>query len=194
MASNGCDSIIITNLTVIDLPVAIDGINQITNCQSITLTASGADSYSWSTGSTSNTITENPTENTTYTVIGTDTAGCTASDSIEVLVSDEFALYIPNTFSPSSKQMDNKKLLVFGTCIESIELRIYNRWGELVFETQDLNGRLSNEMECCIFGNGWDGTFLNSGKPLNSTSFAYIINGTYRGGEAFQQTGNITLK
>ena len=48
--------------------------------------------------------------------------------------------------------------------------------------------------DCCIFGPGWNGTLDNSGKPLNSASFAYILKGTYRNGEGFYLTGNIILK
>ena len=37
--------------------------------------------------------------------------------------------------------------------------------------------------DCCIFGPGWNGTLNNSGKPMNSASFAYILKGTYKNGE-----------
>ena len=53
---------------------------------SVTLTASGADSYLWSTGETSESITVSPTANTTYSVAGTNAYGCTDETSFEVTV------------------------------------------------------------------------------------------------------------
>ncbi|MBK9412219.1 MAG: hypothetical protein IPN61_02150 [Bacteroidetes bacterium] len=55
---------------------------------SATLTATGANSYSWNTGQTSSSITVTPSANTTYTVIGTNIFNCTASDQIEVTVNN----------------------------------------------------------------------------------------------------------
>ena len=63
--------------------------SQICSGQSITLTASGASSYLWSYGSTTvsgNPIIDNPTTTTTYTVIGTDANGCSATSSVTVIV------------------------------------------------------------------------------------------------------------
>ena len=82
MAANGCDSIVITNINVISVPLVIDGDNSLHLCQNITLTASGAYSYVWNTGATSASITESPEETKTYTVTGTDSLGCTATESI----------------------------------------------------------------------------------------------------------------
>jgi PKD repeat protein len=57
----------------------------ICNGQSVTLTASGATSYSWNTGPTTNTVSVSPTSNTTYTVTGT-TSGCSNSAIVSVTV------------------------------------------------------------------------------------------------------------
>ena len=91
-------------------------------------------------------------------------------------------------------QMDNKKLFVFGTCIDSLELFIFDRWGEVVFETTAADSRTSEDGDCCIFGSGWDGSFKNTGDALNSANFAYILQGKYKNGEAFNKSGNIILK
>ena len=194
VAANGCDSVIITSLNTVSVTVEIDGENEIFNCQDITLSASGASTYIWNTEATSSSITINPIGSTTYTVVGTNSMGCQATESIDVNVSDELNVYLPNVFSPSSNNPDNQKLFIFGTCVDSLQLTIYDRWGELVFESMDANSQLTGEMECCIFGNGWDGSFNNSGEKLNSTTFAYILKGKYRNGKEFFKTGNLTLK
>ena len=163
-------------------------------CQEVSLSASGALSYLWNTGATTTSISESPYSSTQYSVIGTDANGCAGIDYFDVDVTGEAYVYLPNIFSPTSTQMDNKKLHLFGTCVDSLQLSIYDRWGELVYETKDATPKETEDGDCCIFGPGWNGTLDNSGKPLNSASFAYILKGTYRNGEGFYLTGNIILK
>lgn len=81
-----CDSIVNLTLTVYESPVvAIEGNTTITQGESTTLTASGADSYVWSTGETTASITVSPEETTKYSVVGT-TNGCEAETEITVNV------------------------------------------------------------------------------------------------------------
>ena len=73
-------------LTVFANPdVVIEGDNEISSGESVTLTASGADTYLWSTGETSASITVSPTETTTYSVVGT-TNGCEGNAEFTVNV------------------------------------------------------------------------------------------------------------
>lgn len=81
-----CDSIVNLTLTVHEAPIVdIEGNTTITQGESTTLTASGADSYVWSTGETTATITVSPEETTKYSVVGT-TNGCEAESEITVNV------------------------------------------------------------------------------------------------------------
>lgn len=80
---------------------------------------------------------------TTYQVVYTDANGCKATD--EVLVSFEGLIYVPNTFTPDGNEHNNV-FLVQGGNIEKFEILIFNRWGELLFESHDIN-------------KGWDGTY-----------------------------------
>ena len=66
--------------------IAVSGNTNINYGQSTTLTASGANSYQWSTNATSASITVSPTSNTTYTVVGTNSYGCTGSASVIVTI------------------------------------------------------------------------------------------------------------
>ena len=81
-----CDSIVNLTLTVHEAPIVdIGGNTTITQGESTTLTANGADSYVWSTGETTATITVSPEETTKYSVVGT-TNGCEAESEITVNV------------------------------------------------------------------------------------------------------------
>ncbi|MDP2388424.1 MAG: PKD domain-containing protein [Bacteroidota bacterium] len=84
--ANGCVNTAISTVTVNNLPVVT--VNSATICvgANATLTAAGATSYSWNTGSTSNPLTETPVSTTNYTVTGTDVNGCvnTATSIITV--------------------------------------------------------------------------------------------------------------
>ena len=79
-----CDSIVNLVLTVHEAPeVTISGNTNVYSGEGATLTASGADSYLWSTGETTASITVYPTATATYSVVGT-TNGC--DDEAEVTV------------------------------------------------------------------------------------------------------------
>lgn len=130
-AVNGCDSTIALLLTVIELPnVSIEGKTVIQAGESVTLTATGADTYLWSTGETTAQIIVSPVEETTYSVIGTDENGC---------VSEEATLTVTIVLSVSD--LDEKmyqiypnpadaKVIIEGKNIESIN--VYSVVGQLI--------------------------------------------------------------
>ena len=59
-----------------------------------------------------------------------------------------------------------------------MDLKIYNRWGQLVFESHDIK-------------NGWDGTF--KGKPQEVEAYDYVLNVTFIDETTLSKKGNITL-
>lgn len=71
-----------------EVVVTISGNTNIIEGQSTTLTASGAATYEWSTGATTQSITVSPATSTTYSVVGTSAAGCTGDAQVTVVVSD----------------------------------------------------------------------------------------------------------
>ena len=82
-----CDSVVRLTLSFMESPkVIIEGINNISMGESVTLTASGADSYLWSTGETTENILVSPTINTVYSVVGSNVNGCTDTASISITV------------------------------------------------------------------------------------------------------------
>ena len=85
--------------------------------------------------------------------------------------------YIPNVFSPNGDG-NNDYFLVRGEKIEQIELRVFNRWGNCVFSTEDISG-------------GWDGKY--NGQDCPEGVYFYTLMVTYLNGVLEERKGNITL-
>ena len=96
-------------------------------------------------------------------------------------------------FSTASDNPDNERLHVFGQGIKSLELTIYDRWGEKVHETFDSSNKMRSDGECCAYGEGWDGTYRNTGRTLNGSVFVFVLKGEFEDGGEFNASGNITL-
>lgn len=92
-------------------------------------------------------------------------------------VSTEPTLFAPNVFTVNGDNL-NDLFFVRGVFIETFNLKIFNRWGQLVFETNDMN-------------KGWDGTY--EGKPCKPDVFIYKAEGTGRKGQRTELAGNVTL-
>ena len=93
--------------------------------------------------SNENTISIKWTEPGNYTIIAQFSNGrCVSSSQLNVVVEGcpDFTIYIPNTFTPDG---DNKNDVfgAYGTYIEEFNMGIYNRWGELIFESNALEYR-----------------------------------------------------
>jgi gliding motility-associated-like protein len=116
-----------------------------------------------------------------YTVQVTDVFGCTGQDTVLLKVRSPICdfpyIFVPNTFTPNGDGL-NDVLYVRGDYIDELELYIYNRWGQLVFETRDKNV-------------GWDGTF--KGELLRTDVFGYYLKCICYGQEEYFTRGNVTL-
>ncbi|HEY0976117.1 MAG TPA: gliding motility-associated C-terminal domain-containing protein [Flavobacteriales bacterium] len=151
--------------------------------ESTLLTASGAIAYTWtpSTGlSCANCAqpTASPTDTTTYCVMGIDINGCSDTLCVTIFATPPCTgVYVPTAFSPDGSTK-NDLHCVYGNCIGSMEMNIYDRWGKLVFTS-------TNADRC------WDGTF--EGKALSAGVFVYSLTGTLTDGQVVDQQGNITL-
>ncbi|MBI5219885.1 MAG: gliding motility-associated C-terminal domain-containing protein [Bacteroidia bacterium] len=123
-----------------------------------------------------------PLNTTLYQVWTVDSTGCRSTDTITIFVKDvlcsEPFIYIPNAFYPGSTNEENKKLKVYTNMADEVYFAIYDRWGEVVFETTNIH-------------QGWDGTFR--GKNLDPAVFVYHLKVTCLNGEVFEKKGNITL-
>lgn len=108
-------------------------------------------SYLWSNGGLTKTITVSAPGNYVLTV--TDSAGCTGKDTIQIAGKQCFAgVYVPNAFTPNKDNLNDLfKPKVYGTALQ-YKLEIFNRYGEKIFVTTDVL-------------NGWDGTFKGDAQP-----------------------------
>lgn len=106
---------------------------------------------------------------------------CTVYDTITIFCytndCKQPQIFVPNAFSPNKKGK-NEVLYVRGPNIHQMLFRIYNRWGELVFESTDPNV-------------GWDGSF--KGKDLDPDVFDYYLEVSCIGGNKELIKGNITI-
>lgn len=156
---------------------------------SVQLTASGAASYSWTptTGLVDANLSGpvvSPTVTTLYTVTGYDSLGCQGTARANVIV--EVSGFIPNLFTPN-EDGQNDELRVYGlTSAQNFSLSIYNREGNLVFKTSDVNDAVQR---------GWDGTRNGSRQPAGV--YFWKVKGVLADGEKVllngKESGSIVL-
>jgi gliding motility-associated-like protein len=94
---------------------------------------------------------------------------------------------IPTAFTPNGDGA-NDILYVRGAALASINLKIFNRWGELVFETSTLE---IDGVDGSLRSQGWDGKLR--GKEQEMDSYAYVLNATFIDGNKYDEKGNVTL-
>ncbi len=115
-----------------------------------------------------------------YFIKVTDNFGCIGNDDTKVKRRCGVQLHIPTSFTPNADGI-NDIFTPVGLDIETYKISIYNRWGQLVFNSNNLT-------------EGWDGNFNN--KPAESGVYIYKID--YQGYknkqlQQFTHTGNLTL-
>lgn len=190
-ASNGClikDSIYInvSNLGSVNV-TANTSEHIVTEGSTVVLTAQPASGYTyiWSpptglsnpTGQQTNALVE---QTTTYKVTVSD-GFCSKSDTVQVKVleyvcGDSF-VFVPNAFSPN-QDGDNDILYVRSILIDKMVFRVFDRWGEMVFESTSP-------------AVGWDGTF--KGRPSDPDVYDYYLEAICINGQEKLIKGNITL-
>ncbi|HET8573000.1 MAG TPA: PKD domain-containing protein [Edaphocola sp.] len=84
---------------------------------------------------------------------------------------------LPTGFSPNGDGK-NDALYVRGYGIKTMDLKIFNRWGQMVFESKNQS-------------QGWDGTYL--GRPQEMDAYAYVLEITFVDGSHMRKQGNVTL-
>jgi gliding motility-associated-like protein len=149
---------------------------------SVTLQVLGANTYLWAPPdglSCTNcpSVIASPLSSTVYQVTGVDSSGCGYLLNVKIEVEIELnEIFVPDAFSPNSDGI-NDKVFVRGS-IREFSFSVFNRWGELVFRTQNQS-------------QGWDGSY--KGKELDTGVFVYYLTGTDAAGKSFNKKGNITL-
>ena len=125
-----------------------------------------------------------PEYDTEYEVVVTNQEGCVARDRVIVRVIQVDRVFIANAFSPNGDGANDIFFVQGGKGTFSVRtLRVYDRWGELVFE------RFDSPLNSPEFG--WDGSFNN--KELNPGVFVYYSEVEFTDGSIEQYKGSVTL-
>ncbi len=119
-----------------------------------------------------------PDSTTTYIVIYTDENNCEAIDEVTVTIEPaEFYAMIPNAFTPNGDG-DNDVVVIFHKGVKQLTLKIFNRWGEKVFQTSDPNIT-------------WNGT--HKGNLLTPDVLVYYLDVEFMNGYTKGTKGSLTL-
>lgn len=94
--------------------------------------------------------------------------------------------FVPNVLSSQAFEADDRVAKVYGDAIaaEDFSFRVYNKWGTLIFESDDLTAMQQE---------GWRGNDQNSNEELPLGVYTYVMKGRFINGKSFNQTGSITL-
>ncbi|MEL7375382.1 MAG: gliding motility-associated C-terminal domain-containing protein [Bacteroidota bacterium] len=126
-----------------------------------------------------------PPNGLTYLVTGINEAGCEANAQVRVVVIKNRPVYIPNVFSPNGDGRNDGFTVFTGpAALEIDQLRIFDRWGALVYESDA--PFQPNEP-----GLGWNG--LANGQPVNSGVFVYQVDLRFIDGEIVSYAGDVTV-
>ncbi len=174
--SFGCKARDTFNLITIN-PLPKDFLpNSLSVCDGEQYTLTGYISYNWMTGETTPTI--SLTTLPLYSVKVTDTNGCNGSDSMKVNYIGSLNIQSINAFSPNGDGVNETFKPFSGSCIVSYSMKIFDRWGQLLFETTNPN-------------TGWNGMY--KGSILQTAVYYYIINYKNLLGIDNRKAGSITL-
>ena len=131
--------------------------------------STGADTYLWNFGDGTNSSATSPSHtypqtpgNYTVTLTATSANGCFDVTTQIVKVYEDLLFFIPNAFTPNGDEHNNEFKPVFTSGFDpySFSMFIYNRWGEVVFESHDVNA-------------AWDGTY--DGKVVKEGAYTWTI-------------------
>ena len=143
----------------------------------------GGYSYQWDFGDGNSSIQTNP--NNTFEnfglfdvfLIATNEIGCIDSIRKTIEIEEAYYVYIPNTFTPDANRFNNYFKAVT-TGIYSLNVTIYNRWGELMFESDEIDFK-------------WDGIY--KGGVAKQGTYIYKVNCISNSGRELEFNGHINL-
>ncbi len=119
-----------------------------------------------------------------FTIFVTDTLGCTVSATTRVVVDKDYAIYIPNVFSPNGDGTNDRFLPLSDIELgRVVSLSIFDRWGNLVYSRTNL---APNQP-----GLGWDGMF--NGQLANTGVYVYVTEVEFIDGKRTMYEGSVTL-
>ncbi len=138
--------------------------------------------YSWSplTGldcADCSNVLATPYQHTVYTLTVNYLSDCSVLQTVSVLVGNGEDFFVPTAFSPNGDG-NNDVFKVYGSGLSKVNMQVFNRWGEKVFDT-------SNQWL------GWDGSY--KGIVQNPGVYTYSVEALYLNGKLAQKNGSLTL-
>jgi gliding motility-associated-like protein len=113
-----------------------------------------------------------------YSLSVKDSNNCALDTSFAIYEFFDYeAIYIPNCFTPNH-DVFNDTWSVKGSCIESIDCRIYNRWGEEIAHLMDIS-------------DSWDGTYKK--QPVQNGVYMYVLDIRYHSQNTERRSGAINV-
>jgi gliding motility-associated-like protein len=183
-SANGCTDTAFQELLVGFVPLADAGPGAtVEYLTPYTLNGSGGGSYLWSPS----TYLDDPTaedpvftawETTTFTVVVTSPDSCSVLDTVTVFVLPKTVVDVPTAFSPNGDGANDLLLLLVNDVEILYYFRIYNRWGQLLFETRNLL-------------DGWDGTFKGIDQEVGT--YVYTVSALGAEGDQVDKRGTVVL-
>lgn len=136
-----------------------------------------ANRHLWNTNDTTRSILVR--HHGTYWLRTTNTEGCSSTDSVAVLKS--CYIDIPNAFTPNGDGINDFFFprVLLSEKLTGFRMQVFNRWGQVVFETNRIDGR------------GWDGKFNDVDQPQGV--YIYLIDAEIDRRISEQYRGNVTL-
>lgn len=181
----GCPDTMFLTVNVWPLPNVYIPNNDttITFGQSVQLFARGASQYHWTPiGSLSNPNSPaplvSPGETTNYVVTGTDSNGCSSRDTVTVSIDYRVNQLVPTGFTPNNDGLNDVFKIVNPSFYRLMEFRVFNRWGQEIFSTTDIN-------------RGWDGKWKGVDQAMGS--YNYLIRVGTPEGNVYKYQGDVTL-
>lgn len=168
-AVNGCRTVLQNNIVIMATNANAGNDTSVASGQSLQLQASGGINYTWSPATgLNNPFIANPvlmlsgSQTVTYTVRAYTATGCDSFDDITIQVIQAPEIYLPTAFTPDGNGLNDSYKASLVGIKEFKFLRIYNRYGQLVFSSAEA-------------GMGWDGTY--QGRKQNSGVYVVIARG-----------------
>ncbi len=125
-----------------------------------------------------------PFQTVTYTITAFNEFGCYGTEEVKVNVLTDRPVYIPNIFSPNGDDNNDEFMIYAGVGVVEIKtFRVYSRWGEALYERNNINPYLEDF--------GWDGRA--NGRKLSTGVYIYYAEIEFADGSTEMFRGDITL-
>jgi gliding motility-associated-like protein len=196
-SANGCISTTSqTDLVCVeDFPIATfnatpEVMTQISTLVEFENTSVGADTYDWDFGDDGSSILTNPTHTFPFdkpgsyavVLIASTNYGCKDTAYQTIVVNDELLYFIPNTFTPDEDKYNPTFTPVFtsGFDPQQYVMYIFNRWGEIIFETHDTSI-------------GWSGNYQGKKEIVVDGTYTYKIEFKTTNGKRISTLGHVNI-